>query len=216
MLLHGLKLCPPPVSASLRLLPQALERDCRLLSVTAGAEHAGCRRTSLQAARLRMPQSIVAGRRTLLQVARLSQAAEHRCRSQNIAAGCRVVAGCISSSSLLVGRNESTGREAWRGQHATKPHASLPWQTQHSQSRARSVGFVPCLASPCLAQSRHLFMSPPSRAGRDHDHCDPLFAFSLNPEMQRIHNQRSVQCTGDRDGRQETPMGATAPSERPL
>ena len=51
---------------------------------------------------------------------------------------------------------------------------------------------------------------------RAHNHCDPLFAFSLNPEMQRIHNQRSVQCTGDRDGRQETPMGATAPSERPL
>ena len=51
---------------------------------------------------------------------------------------------------------------------------------------------------------------------RRHCDCDPLFAFSLNPEMQRIHNQRSVQCTGDRDGRQETPMGATAPSERPL
>ena len=56
-------------------------------------------------------------------------------------------------ASLLVGRNESTGRETWQGQHATKPHASMPWQTQHSQSRARSVGFVPCLASPCLARA---------------------------------------------------------------
>ena len=58
-----------------------------------------------------------------------------------------------------------------------------------------------------------------SRGGKGwkvYRNCNPLFAFSLNPEMQRIHNQRSVQCTGDRDGRQETPMGATAPSERPL
>ena len=59
----------------------------------------------------------------------------------------------VDASVRRLAASGSTGREAWQGQHATKPHASLPWQTQHSQSRARSVGFVPRLASPCLAHA---------------------------------------------------------------
>ena len=179
-----------------------------------------------------MSQNMAAGRTA-------AHAAEYRCRSQNIAvgstfvagfiAGCGTslqvaehragrtfVAGCISSSSLPVGRNESTGREAWQGQHATKPHASLPWQL--STANPERVALALCRAWPRLAWPNQGIFSCRRRPVRDraHNHCDPLFAFSLNPEMQRIHNQRSVQCTGDRDGRQETPMGATAPSERPL
>ena len=150
-----------------------------------------------------MPQSIVAGRRTSLQAARLSQAAEHHCRSQNIAvgrtfvagcgtslhvaehhagrtfvAGCGTslqvaehragrtfVAGCISSSSLPVGRNESTGREAWQGQHATKPHASLPWQL--STANPERVALALCRAWPRLAWPNQGISSCRRRAVRD-------------------------------------------------
>ena len=59
----------------------------------------------------------------------------------------------VGASVRRLAASGSTGREAWQGQHAAKPHAGLPWQTQHSQSRARSVGFVPRLASPCLAHA---------------------------------------------------------------
>ena len=66
-----------------------------------------------------------------------------------VGASVRRLAASSTPLAPLVGRNESTGREAWQGQHATKPHACLPWQTQHSQSRAPSSA-PRCAGSPLV------------------------------------------------------------------
>ena len=125
----------------------------------------------------------------------------------------------LAVSGRRLSRRHAMNRPAEKpGRDSTRPSRTPVCLGKLSTANPERVALALCRAWPRLAWPNQGISSCRRRPVRDraHNHCDPLFAFSLNPEMQRIHNQRSVQCTGDRDGRQETPMGATAPSERPL
>ena len=60
----------------------------------------------------------------------------------------------VGASVRRLAASGSTVREAWQGQHATKPHASLPWQL--STANPERVALALCRAWPRLA-----WLAPP-------------------------------------------------------